>query len=88
MPRVERILASRALKGERGLWQWRFWKNTVQDEDDLRRHLDYLHYNPVKHGLVANVADWPHSTFHNHVSRGLYLPDWGGRGDSDGGFGE
>jgi putative transposase len=75
-------------EGGRGLWQRRFWEHTVQDEDDLRRHLEYLYFNPVKHGLVANVTDWPHSTFHAYVSRGVYPPDWGGRGDFDGGFGE
>jgi REP element-mobilizing transposase RayT len=61
LPRGECVSANRAAKGERGLWQRRFWEHTVQDEDDLRRLLDYLHFNPVKHGLVANVAD-PHFT--------------------------
>jgi putative transposase len=88
LPRGERISASRAAKGERGLWQRRFWEHTIQDEDDLRRHLDYLHFNPVKHGLVANVDDWQHSTFHAYVSRGVYPPNWGGSGDFGGGFGE
>jgi putative transposase len=69
---------SREMKGERGIWQRRFWEHTVRDEDDLRHHLDYIHFNPVKHGLVSRVSDWPHSSFHEYVRRGIYAPDWGG----------
>ena len=86
-PVGERVSASRAAKGERGIWQRRFWEHTIRDEEDLNRHLDYLHWNPVKHGLVARVIDWPHSTFRGYVERGWYPADWGG-GEDDADFGE
>jgi len=88
LPAGERVSASRAAKGERGIWQRRFWEHTVRDEEDLQRHLDYLHFNPVKHGLVSRVADWPHSTFHEYVRRGVYTPDWGGGSALNEDFGE
>jgi len=78
IPSGEWVSGSRARKGERGIWQRRFWEHTIRDEDDLRRHLDYVHYNPVKHGLVQCAADWSHSTFHEYVKRGKYSRDWGG----------
>ncbi len=71
---------SRASRGERGIWQRRYWEHLIRDEDDYRAHADYIHYNPVKHGHTANVAEWPHSTFHRWVERGLYPRDWGGGG--------
>jgi putative transposase len=87
LPPGEQISASRAARGERGIWQRRFWEHTIQDEDDLRHHLDYVHWNPAKHGLVARVADWPHSTFHAYVQKGIYPLAWGGV-NSEGDFGE
>ena len=63
LPRVERISASRAAKGEREIWQRRYWEHTLRDEDDFARHLDYIHFNPVKHGHAARVRDWPFSSF-------------------------
>ena len=81
LPLDERVSTSRETKGERGIWQRRFWEHTVRDEDDLQLHLDYVHFNPVKHGLVSRVLDWPHSTFHEYVRRGAYQSDWGGGGD-------
>ncbi|MEJ2676445.1 MAG: hypothetical protein P8011_14880, partial [Acidihalobacter sp.] len=60
----ERIGPSRRAKGERGIWQRRFWDHLIRDEADLQRHVDYTHYNPVKHGHVRRVADWPYSSFH------------------------
>jgi REP-associated tyrosine transposase len=74
--------ASRARRGERGLWQRRFWEHLVRDEEDYARHADYIHWNPVKHGHVDRVADWPYSTFHHHVARGVYAPDWAGGGEA------
>ena len=59
-------------KGERGVWQRRFWEHAIRDEEDWRRHMDYIHHNPVKHGLVERVRDWPHSSFHAYVQRGVY----------------
>jgi putative transposase len=61
-------------------WQARYWEHTLRDEDDLRRHVDYVHINPLKHRLVERVADWPHSTFHRYVARGMLPIHWcGGR---------
>ena len=74
----ERASASRERRREVGLWQRRFWEHRIRDEDDLRRHLDYVHINPLKHGLVSRVADWPHSSFHRFVRRGVLPLDWGG----------
>jgi putative transposase len=75
---------------ECAIWQRRFWEHQVRNEEDLHRHLDYIHYNPVKHGLVANVADWPYSTFHRFVKQGLYPDNWGENVtfDPDSNFGE
>jgi putative transposase len=81
---------SKELHRECTIWQRRFWEHQIRDEEDLPRHLDYIHYNPVKHGLVANVADWPYSTFHRYVEQGLYPSDWGENitFDHDNNFGE
>lgn len=70
--------ASRIKRGERGIWQRRFWEHCIRDDTDYAHHVDYIHWNPVKHGYVARVADWPHSSFQQHVTRGVYAPDWGG----------
>ncbi|MCY1293092.1 REP-associated tyrosine transposase [compost metagenome] len=80
--------ASRVTRGELGLWQRRFWEHRIRDEEDYQRHMDYLHWNPVKHGLVTRVHDWPWSSFHRLVREGVYPNDWGGSGDIDGVFGE
>ena len=56
---------------ESGLWQRRFWERAIRDDDDLARHIDYIYWNPVKHGVVPCVADWPYSTFGRYVERGL-----------------
>ena len=76
--RSERLSASRVKRGERGIWQRRFWEHLIRDEEDRARHIDYLHWNPVKHGWVRGVVDWPHSSFHRYVRRGVYPRDWGG----------
>ena len=78
LPDGERISASRKAKAERGIWQRRFWEHTVRDEADLIRCVDYIHFNPVKHGHVGAVSDWPHSSFHRFVQDGIYSPDWAG----------
>jgi putative transposase len=88
IPCSESISASRAAKGERGIWQRRFWEHTIRDENDLQRHMDYIHYNPVKHGFVSRAIDWPHSTFHACVLRGIYAQDWGKGVNVDGNYGE
>lgn len=76
--RGERISSSRAAKAERAIWQRRYWEHTIRDECDFARHLDYVHINPVKHGLVARVRDWMPSSFHLHVKLGNYPVDWAG----------
>ena len=75
--------------GEYRVWQRRYWEHTIRDEDDFARHVDYIHINPVKHGLVACVADWPHSSFHRYVRNGHFPKDWAGSAAADAqGFGE
>jgi putative transposase len=74
--RGERLSARRLKKGERGIWQRRFWEHVIRDEVDYERHVDYIHYNPVKHGHVTRVADWPHSSFHRYVQSGIYDLEW------------
>ena len=73
----ERISQSRSKRGERGIWQRRFWEHRIRDDKDFTLHVEYLHWNPVKHGWVRRVADWPHSSFHDYVRRGLYPENWG-----------
>src|SRR5437762_1154180 len=85
----ERISDSRAAKGERGIWQRRYWEHTIRDQNDFTRHIDYIHINPVKHGLAARVRDWPYSSFDRMVKLGVYPEDWAGDATGDGGdFGE
>jgi REP-associated tyrosine transposase len=89
LPPGEPISASRAAKAERGIWQRRYWEHTIRDEDDFSRHVEYIHFNPVKHGYVGRVSDWPHSSFHRMVRLGIVSEDWGGdMRDVDGEFGE
>jgi len=89
VPAGERRSLSRQGKGERGLWQRRYWEHTIRDESDYQRHVDYIHFNPVKHGLVTAVRDWPYSSFHRYVKQGVLPDDWAGVADSAGdGFGE
>lgn len=66
------VTPSQLERGERGLWQPRFWEHTIRDEDDLERCVDYIHWNPRKHSLVARVADWKWSSFHRFVDSGDY----------------
>ena len=70
--------SSRHKRNEGRLWQRRFWEHCIRDQRDLERCRDYLHWNPVKHGYVSHVADWPYSTFHRCVNDGVYPVDWGG----------
>jgi putative transposase len=69
--------AQRRADGGKDIWQPRFWEHWVRDHDDLRRHLDYVHYNPVKHGLAHSAGEWPFSSFRRFVERGWYEADWG-----------
>lgn len=74
---TEAISVSRQKKRERGIWQRRFWEHRIRDDIDYQRHLDYIHFNPVKHGYVAHPQDWPYSTLHKLTAKGVYPPDWG-----------
>ena len=67
----------RSRRKERGIWQYRFWEHLIRDETDFINHKNYIHYNPVKHGYVANVKDWEYSSFHKFVKSGVYQKDWG-----------
>src|SRR3546814_20432125 len=78
VPAGERRSASRIAKGERGIWQRRYWEHLIRDEDDLQRHVESINFNPVKHGHVGRAVDWPHSTQHREVARGWLAEDWGG----------
>ncbi len=78
MPRGEKRSAARVRRGERGIWQRRYWERLIRDEADYRAHMDYVHINPVKHGLVKRVVDWPYSTFHHLVAEDIYPTDWAG----------
>ncbi len=64
-------------KGEQAVWQRRYWEHQIRDENDFIRHVEYIHYNPVKHGLSKSPKLWPHSTFHRYVNQGIYPVDWG-----------
>jgi len=77
IPKNEKISQSRLKRGERGIWQRRFWEHLIRNEKDYSRHVDYIHWNPVKHGHVKRVSDWPYSSFHQFVKRGEYSRDWG-----------
>jgi putative transposase len=74
----ERVSTSRKSKGERGIWQRRFWEHLIRDEEGFERHVDYVHVNPVKHGLVNHVSQWPHSSFPRYVEKGIYPKNWCG----------
>jgi putative transposase len=82
LPKTERLSAVRAARSERGIWQRRYWEHLIRDEADYQAHMDYVHINPVKHGWVRRVADWPYSTFHGLVKANVYPPDWGGGCDN------
>ena len=88
LPKRERLSDVRIARGERGIWQRRFWEHLIRNESDYARHVDYCYINPVKHGLVKRVRDWPYSSFHRDVEAGLFPLDWAGDIDSAGDFGE
>ena len=83
------LIDSARKRNERAFWQRRFWEHQIRDNDDLTKHMDYIHWNPVKHGLVKTVKDWPYSSFHKYVARGAYPDTWGGdEVEVNGDFGE
>ena len=75
-PKSETLSAVRLAKGERGIWQRRFWAHTIRDDVDYARHVDYVHFNPVKHGHVTRVHEWPYSSFLRFVAAGVYSNEW------------
>ena len=77
VPRDERRSARRIALGERGIWQRRFWERLIRDDRDLASHVDYIHFNPVKHGYVNRALDWPYSSLRRYVRKGLLPADWG-----------
>jgi putative transposase len=85
---LERRSDVRIARGERGIWQRRFWEHLIRDESDYAHHVEYCYINPVKHRLVARVRDWPYSSFHHDVCAGVFPPDWGGDIERSGKFGE
>ena len=89
IPAGEDRTASREARGERGVWQRRYWEHLIRDDADFARHVEYIHYNPVKHGHAQRVAEWQHSSFHRYVRSGILPVDWGaGVPFAQGGFGE
>jgi len=76
--KIKRLVRHRlGMSAAEKLWQPRYWEHCIRDENDFARHVDYIHWNPVKHGLVRCAADWPYSTFHRFVAAGAYPQDWG-----------
>jgi len=88
IPMTERLSKVRRARGERGVWQRRFWEHLIRDEDDYRRHVEYCYINPVMHDLVGRVRDWPFSSFHRDVVAGIFPRDWVGEPGTVGEFGE
>ncbi|GGP25691.1 REP-associated tyrosine transposase [Silvimonas amylolytica] len=89
LPYTEFVTSTAQARGEQGIWQRRYWEHTIRDEEDFARHVAYIHFNPVKHGYVRRVVNWPYSTFHRYVASGLLPEDWAGEGgEIDGMFGE
>ncbi|SBT07865.1 conserved hypothetical protein [Candidatus Accumulibacter aalborgensis] len=78
IPGGEIVSVVRVRRGERGIWQRRYWEHLIRDQADFQAHMDYVHFNPVKHGLAGRVLDWPYSTFHQLVAAGVYPADWAG----------
>jgi len=79
LPKTEQRSFVREGRNERGIWQRRYWEHTIRDDRDYAAHMDYLHYNPVKHGHVAHVKAWPYSSFHKLVGMQIYPENWGGQ---------
>jgi putative transposase len=78
LPRTEPLTATLKARGERGIWQRRYWEHLIRDDADYQHHFDYIHFNPKKHGHVEQLRDWPYSSFHRAVHGGIYPLDWCG----------
>jgi putative transposase len=88
LPKNERLSRVRQARGERGIWQRRFWEHLIRDDADYARHVEYCYINPIKHALVRRVRDWPHSSFHRDVRAGIFPEGWAGDSEAVGAFGE
>jgi putative transposase len=77
IPKEEKRTVSRIKKGERGIWQRRYWEHLIQNEQDYNNHVEYIHYNPVKHGYVNCASDWEYSSIHRYINNGIVKRDWG-----------
>ena len=88
LPSMEGRSESREKRGERGIWQRRYWEHMIRDERDFERHVDYIHWNPVKHGWVERVVDWPYSSFHRYVRQEIVPSNWAWNGEEDMDVGE
>ncbi len=88
LPAGEQVSPRRRRKGERGIWQQRYWEHRIRDDDDFARHVDYIHHNPRKHGHVEHVIDWPWSSFHRYVAVGVLPADWASGGHDEPSTGE
>ncbi|RJF70755.1 REP-associated tyrosine transposase [Rhodopseudomonas palustris] len=88
LPHIEYCDPTRRSRRERGIWQRRYWEHLIRTEDDFARHIHYCYINPVKHGLVSRVQDWPYSSFHRDVKLGLFPLDWAGDSAAPGDYGE
>jgi len=71
------LSSSRIARKQQAVWQQRFWEHEIRDEHDFEKHVEYIHYNPVKHGLVNSPVEWEYSSFHQYVRNGRHQPDWG-----------
>ena len=88
LPKSELLTDVQIKRGERGIWQRRFWEHAIRDETDYERHMHYCYGNPVKHGLVNEIADWPYSSYHRDVKAGLYPGEFRDEIDPNFNFGE
>ena len=77
IPETEVMRRSRKMKRERGIWQRRYWEHQIWDDDDMEKHMAYVHFNPVKHGYVASAVDWPYSSIHREIASGNLTESWG-----------
>jgi len=82
-----RVYGSHRDKREQTIWQRRFWEHRIRDEQDFEHHVDYIHYNPVKHGYVSSPVEWSHSSIHRYIREGMLSPDWGGNAQLPEGIG-
>jgi len=88
LPKDERRSKIRIKRGERGIWQRRFWEHAIRDNRDYETHIDYIHFNPVKHGYAQAPVNWPYSSIHRYIRHGIIQSNWAVDDDFDGGFGE